>query len=53
MPAKSGIALRWRARNALSEQPVSRIVSPESLFRTPLAIRDCILRHAESRRPSR
>src|SRR6185503_17780644 len=48
IPLNRGRARTASTRNALSEQPVSRIVSPLSQLRTPLAMRLCSSFHAES-----
>src|ERR1051325_8242373 len=53
IPLNSASARTAGARNALSEQPVSRIVSPLSRLRTALAMRLCTSFRGESRRSTR
>ena len=53
MPLYSGSARTASARNALSEHPVSRIVSPFRRLRTAFAIRLCNSFHPVSRRLTR
>ena len=53
MPLNSGRSRTASARNALSEQPVSRIVSWFSQLRTPFAMRLCSRFHAVSWRLAR
>src|SRR6266850_4343135 len=53
IPVNRGTARRDSVRKALSEQPVSRMTSPLSRLRTPLAIRLCSRFHVVSRRAAR